>query len=292
VLCEVIATRYSDDACCDALQNWLERKLLRRVVRVQDSAAFLCNRIGLYCINEAARSAQQYASRGGIDYVDSVLGSYTGRNMPPLATADFIGLDVHKAVCDYIHENISDYASDSFLLPGYLTKLIDDGHLGRKTWGGLYGSRKDDLGNKVRTVWSVAEEMYRPRERYELPHAQRMNALIRDGRYEQAYQSLLRDDSEHGKFCVEFLLKYVLYALYCVSDMGNAPTDADTVMAEGFNWCPPQAMLHLLGGKETFTALVRERLPAAVVERADLDRILENVGPSEYDFRRFIRAQG
>ena len=266
-------------------------QLLRQVVEVKDSAAFLCNRIGLYCINEAARAAEQYADRGGIDYVDSVLGSYTGRNMAPLVTADFIGLDVHKAVCDYIRDNISDYASEAFRLPEYMAKLIEDGRLGRKTGGGLYSSRRDADGNKVRTVWSVAEGAYRSRERYELPHAQKMNALIRDGRYFEAYEALLQDGSEHALFCTEFLLKYVLYSLYCVDAMGNNPADADIVMAEGFNWCPPQAMLQLLGGRERFASLVKERLPAELVKQVDLSKLLEKVQPSEYDFRRFVRAQ-
>jgi len=289
-LCEVITTRYTDPACCTLLKAWLRDKLLRQVVEVKDSPAFLCNRIGLYCINEAARYAEQYSGRGGIDYVDSVLGTYTGRSMPPLVTADFIGLDVHKAVCDYIHGNVCDYASDAFVLPGYMDQLITGGKLGKKSRAGLYGSITDGGGNEVRAAYDCTRAAYRPVEAYRLPYVQRMNALIRDGRYDDAYRVLLHEQSDDGALCVEFLLKYVLYALYCVDDLGNTADDGDVAMAEGFNWCPPQAMLGLLGGKDDLAALVKERLPD-VAGQVDLERLTAAAGVCRLDFRRYIRVQ-
>lgn len=55
-------------------------------------------------MNEALQYAERYADNGGIDYVDALLGPFTGRTMPPITTADFTGLDVHKAIVDNIYE--------------------------------------------------------------------------------------------------------------------------------------------------------------------------------------------
>lgn len=59
-LCELISTRYSDSRVKDDLKEYLKKKLLRTVVEVEDSPAFLGNRIGFWFINEALILAEQY----------------------------------------------------------------------------------------------------------------------------------------------------------------------------------------------------------------------------------------
>jgi len=104
-LCELTPTAFSDKAMQAELKEYLSKKLIRTVVQVKDSPAFLGNRIGFQFINEALQYAEKYKDNGGIDYIDALLGSFTGRTMPPLTTSDFVGLDVHKAIVDNIYEN-------------------------------------------------------------------------------------------------------------------------------------------------------------------------------------------
>lgn len=59
------------------------------MVEVKDSPAFLGNRIGFQFINEALRYAERLKDNSGIDYIDAILGSFTGRSMAPLTTSDF-----------------------------------------------------------------------------------------------------------------------------------------------------------------------------------------------------------
>ena len=75
---------------------------------MKDSPAFLGNRIGFQFINEALQYAEKYKFNGGIDYIDAILGPFTGRAMSPLVTANFVGLDVHKAIVDNLYENTRD----------------------------------------------------------------------------------------------------------------------------------------------------------------------------------------
>jgi len=107
-LCELIKTKYSDEQVYVELKDYLKVVLLRTVVEVKDSPAFLGNRIGFQFINEALQYAEKYKDNGGIDYIDAIIGTFTGRSMPPLTTSDFVGLDVHKAIVDNIYENIQD----------------------------------------------------------------------------------------------------------------------------------------------------------------------------------------
>lgn len=132
-LCEVIPTKYSDTRIQSELKDYLRNKLHRTVVEVEDSPAFLGNRIGFQFINEAMQYAEKYKDNGGIDYVDAILGPFTGRSMAPLVTADFVGLDVHKAIVDNLYANTNDFAHDSFRLPQFVTGLVNDNRLGRKS---------------------------------------------------------------------------------------------------------------------------------------------------------------
>lgn len=93
-LCEVTPSIYSDKVLQAELKEYLSKILRRTVVEVKDSPAFLGNRIGFQFINEALQFAERYKDNGGIDYIDSILGSFTGRTMAPINTSDFVGLDV------------------------------------------------------------------------------------------------------------------------------------------------------------------------------------------------------
>lgn len=148
-LCELTASPYSDMAIYAELKDYLTGTLYRTVAESKDLPAFLGNRIGFYFfMNEALQYAERYQDNGGIDYIDSLLGPFTGRTMPPITTADFVGLDVHKAIVDNIYENTNDYVHEKFVLPSYVQKLIDEKKLGRKSGQGLYKLIKNDIGDK------------------------------------------------------------------------------------------------------------------------------------------------
>lgn len=134
--CEVIPSQFTDDQVLNETKNYLSHVLLRKVVQVKDSPAFLGNRIGFFFINKAMIFAEKYKAQGGIDYIDAILGPFTGRSMPPLVTSNFVGLDVHKAIVNNVFFNSKDPALESFRFPAYADGLIASGRLGRKAGGG------------------------------------------------------------------------------------------------------------------------------------------------------------
>ncbi len=289
LLCELISTKYSDLELKDELKQYLSERLIRTVVEVKDSPAFLANRIGFQFINEALQYAEKYKDNGGIDYIDAILGTFTGRAMPPLMTSDFVGLDVHKAIVDNIYRNTNDYAHESFILPDFVQKLIDEGKLGRKTNGGLYQQIIYDNGLKRKTVYDINSGLYRDMLPYTFPFADRMKKYFFSGNYLKAFDQLVNNHSNEAEICLSFLLKYIVYSLYATEEVGYSVDAADDVMATGFNWCPPLAMYKALSLVADVPALITERLPA-ICQRIEIDHYISNIKQSKYDFRPCFKS--
>ena len=290
-LCELIPTVYSNEEILAELYSYLERKLYRTVVEVKDSPAFLGNRIGFELINEALQYAERYQDNGGIDYIDSLLGPFTGRTMPPITTADFVGLDVHKAIVDNIYENTNDYVHNKFILPEYVQTLIDQKKLGRKSGEGLYKLIKNDSGDKRMMVYDIKLGVYRDEIKYAFPFALQMKKFLRDGDYDDAIRVLIENKSQEADICLRFLLRYIVYALYTAEHVGYDLRVADDVMATGFTWCPPFAMMEAFSRVCDLRQLMKERLKPEIVNAVDIDHIISEQIKSKYDYRIYFKAK-
>ena len=288
-LCEFIMTEYSDNSVANELKKYLSEVLIRTVVEVKDSPAFLANRIGFQFINEALQFAELYKDNGGIDYIDAILGTFTGRAMAPLTTSDFVGLDVHKAIVDNIFQNTNDYAHNTFILPNFIKSLISEGKLGKKSGGGLYKTIKYDNGLRRKTVYDINTGTYRDVFPFTFAFAEKMKKHFYSGNYQLSFDRLINNHSQEAEICLSFLLKYIIYSFYAADQVGYSIEDADDVMATGFNWCPPLAMYQALSLAGDVTALVKERLPE-ICGQIDIDRYLASVRPSKYDYRPYFKS--
>ena len=102
-------------------------------VEASDYPGFIANRILMPMINEAF-----YALMEGVgtrEAIDTVMKLGMNHPMGPLTLADFIGLDVCLAILDVLHHGLGD--------PKYrpcplLRRMVDAGHLGRKSGQGVY----------------------------------------------------------------------------------------------------------------------------------------------------------
>lgn len=288
-LCEFISTKYSDETISKELKEYLAKTLFRTVVDVKDAPAFLGNRIGFQFINEALQYAEKYADNGGIDYIDAILGSFTGRAMAPIVTADFVGLDVHKAIVDNVYLNTNDYARSTFVLSEYVQKLIDEDKLGRKSGAGLYQLIRYDNGLKRQTVYDIKSGMYRDQIPYVFPFADMMKKYIAEGDYVHALEILVNNRSLEAEICLSFLLKYIVYSLFAAKAVAYNIDAADDVMATGFNWCPPLALCQALSMVADIEKLVKERLPE-LCETVDVGELIEKIKPSKYDYRPYFKS--
>lgn len=290
-LCELTASPYSDMELYKVLKDYLSNTLYRTVAESKDLPAFLGNRIGFYFINEALIYAERYKDNGGIDYIDSILGPFTGRTMPPITTADFVGLDVHKAIMDNLYENTNDYVHDKFIMPKFVQDLIDKGYLGRKRKQGFYKLIRNDSGEKRMMVWDINDGQFRDEIKYTFPFALRMKEYLKVGDYDKAMLELINNRSQEADICLRFLLRYIIYSLYTAEHVGYDLRVADDVMATGFTWCPPFAMMEAFSRVCDLGKLMKERLRPEIVSVVDIDHIIAEQIKSKYDYRIYFKAK-
>lgn len=262
-LCELIKTDLSEQFDVDYLKDYLSKQLLRTVVVCKDRPAFVGNRIGFQFINSALQLAGRYASEGGLDYIDAIFGTFTGRLMAPCNTADFVGLDVHKAIIDNLFENTDDYEKQSYVLTDYLKELICNKKLGRKSGEGLFKLQINEDGTKVPLVYDIQSKQYRVKNKYKFPFSEKMKAYLQNGDYKLAFNALREDNSQEATICKDLLKRYVDYALFVGKEVCDDMSGVDDAMAAGFGWCPPLALSNAIFGTNY---------------------------PTKYDYRSFFKA--
>ena len=111
----------------------LAESLGKTPVAVNDFPGFVSNRVLMPMINEAIYCVMEGA--GTAEAVDSVMKLGMNHPMGPLTLADLIGLDVCLDIMEVLHDGFGD---SKYRPCPLLRKMVDAGHLGRKTGRGFY----------------------------------------------------------------------------------------------------------------------------------------------------------
>ena len=256
---ELVVGRDTDPGLADFIEVYCEKKLGRVMIRTSDTPGFAGNRVGFKVLNEAAQLAEE---RGPL-LVDRLVGPYTGRALPPLATVDLVGWDIHKAIVDNIYKNTTDEAHGTLKLPAFMDRLIASGTLGDKSGRGFF---KTD--GKTSLVLDPKTGDYRPTSEVRLPDLRFINEVAthhHNGRYSEGMKVFLEARGDEAALARKVFAGYISYAFHRAGEVTRNITGIDLIMGFGFNWAPPSVLVDLLGVRETVTLIDKAGLPVPKV---------------------------
>src|SRR6266508_521907 len=143
-LVELIRTEWTKPEVSCSMFGFLDERLGKGVVVAKDRPNFIANRIGTYGALVTMRTMLDDGY--SIEEVDKITGPAAGRpKTATLRTLDLVGLDVFAHVVKNLHENLPDDPErEMFVMPEFVTKMIERDLLGNKTKAGFYKKQKLD----------------------------------------------------------------------------------------------------------------------------------------------------
>ena len=268
-LVEIIRTEWTKPEVSCSMFGFLDERLGKGVVVAKDRPNFIANRIGTY---GALRTMQTMIEDGySIEEVDKITGPAAGRpKTATFRTFDLVGLDVFAHVVRNLHENLPDDPErEIFVMPEFVTKMIERGLLGNKTKAGFY-QRKKGAGEQ-REIWTLdtATLDYRQAQKVKLP-ALDMAKNIEDTR--ERLKALTWSKDRVGQFLWKTLSHTLTYTADRIPEIADTIVEVDRAMRWGFNWeLGPFEVWDAIGVEKSVAKLKEEgrAVPASVQAMLD-----------------------
>jgi 3-hydroxybutyryl-CoA dehydrogenase len=131
-LVEVVRTELVADHVFEAAYRFAER-IGKRPVACLDTPGFVVNRILVPALNDAVRVLEEGTATA--EDIDRAMVGGTSWPIGPLALIDLIGVDVQLHASEALWEA---YREPRFAPPPRLRRMLDAGHLGRKSGRGFF----------------------------------------------------------------------------------------------------------------------------------------------------------
>jgi 3-hydroxyacyl-CoA dehydrogenase len=123
----------------------LGEALGKGIVWAKDTPNFVANRIGVYAM---MLTMHEMLKAGlSVEVVDKIVGKPMGRpKSAAFDTADIVGIDTLVHVAKNCYESLEkDEERELFKLPDFVTRMIQEKRLGRKSGGGFYKKVGDEI---------------------------------------------------------------------------------------------------------------------------------------------------
>ncbi len=260
-LLEVIAGEETDPEVVKFMTDYGQFLLGKGIVFGKDTPNFVANRIGVYGIMATIHAMMQLDYQ--VDEVDAITGAAMGRpKSASFGTTDLVGLDTMVHVVRTLREECTqDEGKAMFVMPDFITKMVENKQLGRKTKGGFFKREKGAKGENIDFTLDWKTGQYRPKARLDAPSLKTTKGIHDPG---QRIKTLVNANDRAGAFAWHITRDGLVYSSRRLGEISDTIVDIDNGLKWGFNWdLGPFEIWDALGVKETL-----ERMKAEGVEPA------------------------
>ena len=232
-LLEIIPTPDTDPSIIDFLMGYGDLYLGKTTVLCKDTPAFIANRIGVFGIMSLFGLVDKLGLT--IDEVDALTGPIIGRpKSATFRTADVVGIDTLVKVAKGVYDNCpTDEARDSFNIPAWLQKMVDNNWLGDKTGQGFFNKTKGSGGEKEILTLDLKSFEYKPRVRSKFSTVEAAKPI--DDLYTRL-KMLVAGQDKAGEFYRHFHYGLFSYISHRIPEISNELYRVDDAMMAGFGW--------------------------------------------------------
>lgn len=232
-LLEIIPGPDTDPEVIDFLMHYGDLYLGKTTVLCKDTPAFIANRIGVYGIMAIFGLVEKMGLT--IDEIDALTGPVIGRpKSATFRTADVVGIDTLVKVAKGVYDNCpSDEARDTFLIPAWLQKMVDNNWLGDKTGQGFFKKIKGGAGEKEIQTLNLQTMEYAPRAKSRfatLEAAKPVDDL------KTRLNMLCQGTDKAGQFYRHFHYGLFSYISHRIPEISDEVYRVDDAMMAGFGW--------------------------------------------------------
>jgi 3-hydroxyacyl-CoA dehydrogenase len=170
-----------------------------------------------------------------IDEVDALTGPIIGRpKSATFRTADVVGIDTLVKVAKGVYDNCpGDEARDSFNIPAWLNKMIENNWLGDKTGQGFFKKTKGGGGEKEILTLNLKTLEYAARVKSKFATVETAKPI---DDLNQRLKMLVAGQDKAGEFYRHFHYGLFSYISHRIPEISDEIYRVDDAMMAGFGW--------------------------------------------------------
>ena len=232
-LLEIIPGEETLPEVLEFMADYGERILGKGIVWAKDTPNFVGNRIGIQGI---AKTMQLMVEEGlSIPEVDALFGQALGRPKTAMfKTADLVGLDTLCHVAQNTYDLVvDDEVRESFVLPEFVNKMVEQKLLGKKVRSGFYKTEKTPEGKIVRTVIDPQTLTYTEIQAPTfacLAEARKAKTLV------DRIKVVLNGDDPGAAFAWKAISHNLIYSANRIPEISDTVVEIDNAMKWGYNF--------------------------------------------------------
>lgn len=232
-LFEIIPGPKTSTEVLDFLNGYGEKFLGKTSVVAKDTPAFIGNRIGIFGIQSLFHQVKEMGLT--IEEVDKLTGPVIGRpKSATFRTVDVVGLDTLVHVANGIYENVpNDEEHETFKLPGFIDKMMENKWLGSKSGQGFYKKVKNDDGSSEILSLDLNSLEYRSAKKASFGTLEKTKSV---DKVTDRFPILIAGDDKAGEFYRKNFGAMFAYVSKRIPEITDELYKIDDAMKAGFGW--------------------------------------------------------